>query len=96
MREIKFRAWDGEIMQPLFAINSLSGKVIFNGEVKDWPLMQFTGLKDKNGVDIYEDDVIYLAGYGNYTAEFPFIDLYEGAAENDIGAIVGNIHQNRE
>lgn len=52
----------------------------------------FSGLQDSRGEDIYENDIVMLSGYGEYTAEFPFIELYEAAAENDIGEIIGNKH----
>jgi hypothetical protein len=59
-------------------------------------LMQSTGVKDLMGNDIYEDDVVYLGGYGNYHVEFPFAELYEAAAERDIGDVLGNVHQHPE
>jgi len=49
---------------------------------------QFSGLQDSKGVDIYEGDSVYLAGYGVYEVEFPFYDLYEAKMENDVGEIV--------
>jgi uncharacterized phage protein (TIGR01671 family) len=62
MREIKFRAWD--------IVNAKMVEEISNHEVfidKDGILvryntmevMQFTGLHDKNGKEIYEGDIIY-------------------------------------
>lgn len=53
---------------------------------------EFTGLLDATGKRIYENDIVYLAGYGNYHCEFPFIELYEHSAEGDIGDILGNVH----
>ena len=60
-REIKFRAWDGSKMQYDFGyINVTSGNAVTwsEDEYKNWIVMQFTGLKDKNGKEIYEDDII--------------------------------------
>lgn len=61
MREIKFRIWDIELKQML-SKGSLSidlhediCKELINEEQI---LMQFTGLKDKNGKEIYEGDIL--------------------------------------
>lgn len=66
---------------------------------------QFTGFQDSKGQDIYEGDIVYIAGFGNGVASIchangaEFTDrngdyraARHAAAENDIGEVIGNIH----
>jgi len=54
-RKIKFRGWNGNYMEGPFELGSvLAG----DSHDPDWKVMQFTGLLDRNGKEIYEGDIV--------------------------------------
>lgn len=120
-REIKFRAWDGERMHSggdalywLDMTGLLYGDFGSSGvrPVKNHSLMEFTGLKDKNGTEIYEGDILTGFGFLAPGTKMPVIfhqehaqfvcsdgnGVYYFSSPSDAKFIevIGNIHQHPE
>lgn len=62
MREIKFRAWS-RFDQKMFSAKKIAGQPwnvlgSMTNQNGDWKFMQYTGLKDKNGKEIFEGDIL--------------------------------------
>lgn len=80
MREIKFRAWDKKNKRLYDPMELRDGALVgFRSICWDNPiiLMQFTGLLDKQGKEIYEGDIL-LFDYGHYTLKKIVVEFFHG------------------
>lgn len=122
-REIKFRAWDKEYKKMMewgkqlkgLTQNGIKTVMSYNSDdgwsdcynLKDIDLMQYTGLKDKNGKEIYEGDIVEYDDYnGNicWNEETAMFELnydvnivtdFDHIYPKEVG-VIGNIYENPE
>lgn len=107
-RELKFRAWvkNNKVGHELFTVVMISwiGKeVILSGKggsigLDDCVLMQYTGLKDKTGKEIYEGDIVragkILSVIEYSSGQFIGID-WQYYNDRNL-EVIGNIYENKE
>jgi len=97
-REIKFRIWDKELgMMCWEDINNTPIKKIFQDNI----LMQYTGLKDKQGKEIYEGDMVANKlnpkGFEVKWSKYGGFDFFCDGKNSQDGRnwkIIGNIYEN--
>lgn len=114
MREIKFRAWEMTLKQMLIVTNlhlDTKGAHLSKGKTvllsHTLIAMQYTGLKDKNGKEIYEGDILrhnreaYIGKV--WFCDGCFMTDCEGFGNQpmndlDLGwiEVIGNIYENPE
>jgi len=116
MREIKFRAWDTIQKKMTIAFDSwfihpetysidcgimIGDDIHINRGISEFEIMQYTGLKDKNGVEIYEGD-LFQPRYNHLDNYAPIEVKFKNGAFNISKylskecEVIGNIYENTD
>lgn len=107
MRQIKFRTWDDRCNEMIYIDDFYFFEEHGIHSSSDCLLMQFTGLLDKNGKEIYEGDILQDINYPFYkdpvfwaTVEDEYdIDGWlckHFQPFNGVHEVIGNIYENPE
>jgi hypothetical protein len=106
MREIKVRAWDKRREK---MISPNDGDFIGWHAMSNWrdclEVMQYTGLHDKAGVEIYEGDIVRVVHDDRYAPGIGVVEWNESSACFEFGLgtasevnwsheVIGNIYEN--
>ena len=105
MKEIKFRAWDKNTKIMIPWDHLVKSRIYFRtfrcalvSENSDnIELMQYTGLKDKNGIEIYEGDILFHPLQGKRKVFYPYSETVASYGlrnvDNGMGSTLQDAHR---